>query len=89
LVIGSQAINRVTECRSSDLVSRFLFLEEFIMNLKNSLRAQAAIEYLLLASIAIIVLVKSANFVSHLKDDANMFTNHFTNIKSILVTGWK
>ena len=58
------------------------------MNLKNSLRAQAAIEYILLASIAIIVLVKSANFVIHLKDDANMFTNHFTNIKSILLTGW-
>ena len=54
------------------------------MNLKNSLRGQSAIEYILLATLGILLIVKGVDVVSKLKNTSNGLTTHFNTIKSLM-----
>ena len=57
------------------------------MRLKNVLRGQAALEYILLASVAIMALLGTANFVFNVKKTNNGFNTHFESMSANIAPG--
>ena len=57
------------------------------MRLKNALRGQGALEYILLASMAVLALLGTANIVFNVQNTNNGFQSHFTAMSAHIAPG--